>query len=406
MRLPSSVVIVFIAAAAAAASACGPKAGPPPTHASPSTPVDPPAPQSPPLPAFDARSTHAFAVKERCSQGPFEFEVKALGAKGAERLVIEMCAPRIVGGQIEVESPWVRAAGSFGFRDPDNARCVAQPGEAVRAVSSPTASPAPGKTARKGAQGSSPPSAAPSMAKAVEVPWSGKHGCTVTDVFDEMWHGRGLTEMPAGTPIRVRIWFTVPNDLEGVYFVVRQLGLAKGVSEADLTEYARRYRAYLEARRAWSDRLPSCGPHGLPTAGTCVHRDTPPAPSSPPPLRRAEKQPPRPSANAYWVPGYWHWDADHWGWLAGFWRVPDTDVARDLTARAPAPPPAPRQELPEARPAAAAVWVVGHWMWTPQGWAWVDGAWRLAPFPGARWQPPSWRVVRSGVVFVPGAWVR
>jgi len=147
-----------------------------------------------------------------------------------------------------------------------------------------------------------------------------------------------------------------------------------------------RYRRQLRWRRKTITRRPS-------------------KPTGPPPPPRAETQSPRPSTNAQWRPGYWHWAAG-WKWLAGQWRVPKTDIDGGLTTRAPRRPPPPRTEQPPPPPVPRAVWIVGYWQWSGSEFVWVPGSWQLAPTVGLRWQPARWRVGISGVTLIPGRWVR
>jgi hypothetical protein len=129
----------------------------------------------------------------------------------------------------------------------------------------------------------------------------------------------------------------------------------------------------------------------------------PHAPDVPPPAPVAEERPPRPSQNADWIPGYWHWDGFGYGWIGGFWRVPDSDVEAQLTQRAPSPPPAARPEAPSA-PIHGAVWIPGYWLWSGQQWVWVHGTFNLPPANSIEWQPPRWLVDGRGARFVPGRW--
>ncbi|HEY3354320.1 MAG TPA: hypothetical protein VGQ83_13795 [Polyangia bacterium] len=392
-------------------SACGPKAGTP--VSAPATPKStaPARPQPPPELPFEVKSVHGFASKERCSQGPLDLEVEALGADRVERLVVLACGPRAIGGRYHLSSPWYEQTGSFGSEQPANERCIAKAGERVTVTDGTgAAGPSGAKAAPgKGKGKKQKPGETPDAPKPVAVPWTADRACERSlTVVDQSWTANGGSPLKAGARLRVRLWSAAPNDLEGVVFVVRQLALAATVTNDQWQEYRRRDDAYDKALRAYIDKLPSCG---TPEAvhHTCAVRKPDPSkaaqPSAPPPPPRAEKRPPRPSANADWVPGYWHWGQERWGWIAGWWRVPQSDVAGNLTARAPAPPPALKHERPDARPTEGAVWVPGHWMWS-EGWVWVDGGWRLAPGPGYRWQAPEWRRVPSGMVFIPGGWVR
>lgn len=134
--------------------------------------------------------------------------------------------------------------------------------------------------------------------------------------------------------------------------------------------------------------------------------------AQPPPLPKAEKRTPRPSRNARWVPGYWVRikggpAAGRWGWIAGWWRVPQTDVSRGLTARTRRRPPARRKmgQRP-AKPTPRAVWAAGYWHWTGRRHVWVHGAWRIPPRGQLRWRPARW--IRRGpfLILVPGGWIR
>ena len=406
-----------LACVLAVLTGCGPKGGAAPSAnragaagtAAGAARVEPRRPEPPREPAYEVKKVQAFTSPERCSQGPLDIEVAALGTAPAERLSVVACGPRGIAGRYEVStSGWGEMRSSFGGDHPDNARCAARPGEvkapAVKAteVASPSGKGKPGKAARKGKKDE--PAPAP---KPVAVPWTADRSCPRTvDVVDNLW--KGPRPLRAGQIIRVRLWSEVPNDLEGVAFVVRQLALAPKVTPEQWQEYQRRVDAYDAAYRAYLEKLPTCGTEAA-KGRSCVY----PLEQSrakfaipPPPPPRAAKQPRRPSANAEWIPGYWHWSGTAWAWLAGWWRVPEADVARELTVRAPAAPPAAKSERVAVTPAPGAVWIPGHWMWSGSAWEWGEGGWRLPPGPGYRWQSPEWRRVPSGFVFIPGQWVR
>jgi hypothetical protein len=132
-----------------------------------------------------------------------------------------------------------------------------------------------------------------------------------------------------------------------------------------------------------------------------------PEPDGPPPPPRADDQPPRPSDNAEWRPGYWQWTGQIWFWIAGLWRVPDEDIARERTVHAPAAPPPARAETPApAPPVVAAVWTPGYWQWNGRAFIWIPGSWQLPPGAGVTWRPTRWILRAGGIhVLVPGGWV-
>jgi hypothetical protein len=105
------------------------------------------------------------------------------------------------------------------------------------------------------------------------------------------------------------------------------------------------------------------------------------------------------------VPGYWHHEAAAYHWIAGFWRVPASDVVKKLTFRAPRPPPPARKaEARPSRPAVSAVWAPGHWQWNGRAYVWVDGAWRIPPSRRHDWQPDAWITIGGEALFSPGGW--
>src|SRR5512140_804701 len=68
-------------------------------------------------------------------------------------------------------------------------------------------------------------------------------------------------------------------------------------------------------------------------------------------------------------------------------------------------PPPPRREYVETR--AGAVWVRGHWMWSPMvaRHIWVPGAF-VDRRPGFIWIDGSWVRTRYGWMFIDGYWKR
>ncbi len=67
-------------------------------------------------------------------------------------------------------------------------------------------------------------------------------------------------------------------------------------------------------------------------------------------------------------------------------------------------PPAIIVETPPPPPGPAYVWTPGYYRWDGQAYVWVPGMWVVAPWPGARWEPPHWVRHHGGWVFVEGHW--
>jgi hypothetical protein len=166
--------------------------------------------------------------------------------------------------------------------------------------------------------------------------------------------------------------------------------------------------AHPEEARCWSDRDWQVRTAHWSARIERARKDAapPPEPTGPPPLPRQETEPPSPSENAEWRPGYWHWDGSVWHWIAGLWRVPETDIAQELTVKAPSEAPPPRAENPPPPPVQSAVWTAGYWQWDGSAWVWVEGSWQLPPDPLMQWKPPTWVPKGSVQVFVPGGWIK
>jgi hypothetical protein len=421
-----------------------------------------------PLYVVASPTVRYFVAPTRCGQGPFEIHFPVAPTAWVEIWDSYALSPRALRGRTAEQSP--RFGGTNFFGDganskgpPDNAACVLNAAERSaserEAVARGAASgavpagapPAPG-AAPLGA-GSAPGIAPREIQPPHDLPRARKYnfggGSMARRGKEPMWT-TGASE------VVIRFWFDEPNDLDGVVFVVEHATAALTISgdeylariaarERELRAKADEDERALDASRAANaarqdfcdqhhdDR--GCWPAGYEetmarraearrqldeesrrAAEAYAHRPLPPKePEQPPPPARAETPPPRPSTHATWIAGYWDWLDERWLWLDGRWRVPEEDVARDLTVHAPAPPPAPRTEAPPPPPPApravaapaphpALVWTPGYWQWDGGRWLWIAGAWRRPPSPSATWIPDRWRARAGGAVFLPGGW--
>jgi hypothetical protein len=71
--------------------------------------------------------------------------------------------------------------------------------------------------------------------------------------------------------------------------------------------------------------------------------------SAEPPAPRVESQPPAPSPNDVWIPGYWNWSNGRYDWVAGHWERSHNGYT-----------------------------------WVPYHWDMVNGQWQLT---GGKWAP-------------------
>lgn len=348
-----------------------------------------------PADPYELRDKTAYASKDRCGQGPYRFESEALKARYGERVVVYACGKAIRGNY---RMTTTRRYGTpstdesaFGHATPDNAACKGTP----VAVAAPGTSTASGG-GRGGSSGGGPTAAAPTKLDAhvltkAEVPAD----CKKTSVTSYGWSSAGAVALD-GT-LTFDIWSDVPNDLEGLVFVVERLAIPADMTPERWKNYERDYDLWYDAYRKFSDEQLAAGEWTL--VDTSVKTPPPPAP-------RAETPPPKPSANARWIPGYWHYAEAKFHWIAGLWDVPEEDVKKELTVQAPSPPPvrAPRDVPPEPRPTTAAVWTPGSWYWDGRAYIWIAGAWRIPPGANQTWQAPSWSVRTGRAIYVPGGW--
>ena len=359
-------------------------------------------PESP----YDVRSVRAFRPDQPCGQGPYRIRSEALGARYGEQLDVYACVSRDIAGRYRLTSEderWVGDDGrAFGFRQ-DNERCRATDAELVTRGGAGEGASSSG-AARSGTGPAAPEtSPAPEREPAEMREVAAFEECPEGQYRVSIMHRRGFqsssgSPLEAGAGLVVEIWSTVPNDMDGLTFVVRQLGVDEQMTQEAWHEYQRLWSQWYERYRAFVDGEVEAGrSHWVEAVDTGEH--------GPPPAPRAETRPPRSSRNAEWIPGYWHHESE-WAWVAGWWRVPRSDVEADLTVHAPVAPPPPRQETQaqQSKPATDAVWSTGHWQWNGDSFVWVPGAWRLPPSAGHRWRAPTWRAGRSGSVFVPGGW--
>ena len=442
----------------------------------------------------DTIAVLAYQAPERCGQGPYEIVVPARGGRWGEGVEVVAYSPRQIEGRYEVSvGDEVLATGAFERRqvpsrqstaaDPewamntsdaptDNARCLAP--DAQRAIAESTsggeAVVVPASPSASGTIVSDTPVEASSV-ELREVRWGrwfeltpaqmSERGLGRVSIVERSWHPRDPENDPTpplapDTPIRIRLWSNLPNDLEGVSFVVAHTVARPSVSDeewiahlrAEREERARQDRARHEAEQrrldAWTahcnahhEDTQCWGPGGYEGAIARRRRaeedaprlarereelarqiaarqaaqaasappPPPPAhPEGPPPPPRAEARPPQPSVHATWTPGYWHWHAARWVWIGGSWEVPPEDLERDQTVQAPHAPPPLQVEVQPAAPAPQMVWVPGYWQWDGARFVWIAGRWDLPRSQGATWQAPSWRPGSRGAVFVPGRW--
>ena len=349
---------------------------------------------------FEVRDKTAFKVNERCGQGPYRLETEALGAKYSEEVRIYACGKHGIKGnyRMTMDTTWKTSSSSeyaFGYgNDGANKACKGTP---VAAVTPGTASSGGGGGAKGGnAKTGGPTAAAPSKLQPVTLE---KTALSETKCVETYITEHGLTGF-GKSKITIDIWSAEPMDLEDLVFVVVRKAVVSTMTDEQWTAYNKQYSAWAKAYRALID--------GEVAAGRTSYIDNS-VKAPPPPAARAETPPPRPSKNARWIPGYWHYEETKFHWIAGLWDVPPEDIEKELTVQAPKPPPvtppkAVRDEPVEPQPTRTAVWTPGSWYWDGRVYVWIAGAWRIPPSPQQTWQRPTWRVRTGRAIYVPGGW--
>ena len=354
----------------------------------------------PPSP-YELREQKAYRPTERCGQGPYRLETDSLRAKYGERLVVFACGKHAISGSYRITTtrktrPADTSEAAFGFRR-DNEACK---GREVAVTSGAVSGGGGGSAKAAGGRGKPAGTTAAAPAKLEHATLEQAAGvpedCVRSFVLDHGWiaHEDGVA---IDAHFAIDLWSEVPNDLEGLVFVVERHAVV-----ADMTR--ERWKAYREASDAYYAAYKANLDVELRAGRTRLLDMKVKTPPPPPP--RAEAQPPRPSRNARWIPGYWHHEDAKFHWIAGLWDVPEEDLKRELTVQAPTPPPAApaREEPPEPAPTRTAVWTPGSWQWNGRAYVWVAGAWRIPPDARHTWQRPTWNVRAGRAIFVPGGW--
>ncbi len=293
------------------------------------------------------RHTHAFVAPSTCGQGPYDIHFVSDGKTGGDGVEVIACTPRRISGHVSFAVNHYELVNTTFGDAADNARCLGGTPTVITAAAG-SGGDARGTTGPAGVATSSGPTL-------IERPYTGSE----TPFPDELCKDMGLVAQqvlgetmlmrdsengfaPAGSDLHVRLWSDVPNDLDGVVFLVRQL-TSKKTPQQVAKEEAKR-----DAKHDHRDEV--------------VRRPERAPDHGPPPAPLVEEQPPRPAVAATWIAGYWSWTGTQWGWVAGFWQAQGM--------------PAPRVEVPGEAPHAGAIWIGGTWTLRAGAYVWITGRWR------------------------------
>jgi hypothetical protein len=112
----------------------------------------------------------------------------------------------------------------------------------------------------------------------------------------------------------------------------------------------------------------------------------------------------KPPPNKQWVPGYWKPEGEEFQWVAGFWTdLPKVDAPAQEVTYLPEPPKPPVIAAPGVAPSADTFYVPGYWVWNDGRYRWRDGYWARVQ-PNFVWVPAHYQWTPGGYVFVTGYW--
>ena len=326
-----------------------------------------------------------FVPPRRCEQGPLQLRLEWEPSAYVDVVDLVVYAPRAIEGRV---LKMLDSDGEYGFegdlgigRRPDNAACVVGRGDAPATAGSRTAGAAPSGTPSaavgapsrgSGGRPTAPPpphqlakldAALAPVATLTEIPMpaSRPFGRRVAVAGHEQLNvdletGR---PRPRASSMTIAIWFQQPNDLEGATFAFARHVAVPLVAEEAIRARGRLLRERKEAKdretEQWhrgqrqrdEERQRFCDAHhgdtgcwgkggydGAVARQAEAELHPPPSPAAalaalgPPPAPLADPQPPRSSANAEWVPGYWQW-------LEGQWISDRGALARAAGRRSP-----------------------------------------------------------------------
>lgn len=379
--------------------------------------------------------THKFHSATRCAQGPFELRIPTAGAKYGEVMNLAVYSPRKLGLRVDYRmddedsfrTTWVGSEAEM-----ENKECLAAEGAPGTPAGPGEGTPeAPGKTA--GDPGVTLPPEAPGKgdipsAGLVTEPPDTSRNPGVPDTTQKYFvtlvnlsrpNPVGEVPLRKGRFLVLRLWSTLPNDLEGVSIQVKHEVYWPEPNEreyiAKWNKDEREKRKKAEQRRRENERRQR----------EWVRKQEERAKKEQARRERerlqAEKNPPKPKpvkpakpakvAKPVWQgcvtgrldgrrvqicrkftdhaefercrkdpndlpcwhrkqPGRWHY---------GIAEVPKPKPVDDTPKPRPAdgPPPSPRAETPPPKASQNAVWVPGYWRWNGFSWLWLSGFWRV-----------------------------
>lgn len=399
---------------------------------------------------YQTRENIGYQLNERCSQGPFDINIKTIGAKWGEKIEVSIYSKHKVKVRyiIKTNNNKQLRQGSYGTYS-DNQSCLIrnETNENTNIILDDDTNKTnfSNQIITQENEITSEFKSRKIELKKVNLPAAYLEN-NYLKFIDLNWKNNDYEKIAikGGIYINITLWSVEPNDFEDAIFIVKHGIEMPNVSEKRWIQYLKQkesrqveqqienedehnismdeihYRSkkrtdfcnsHHDSNSCWGKKeLKSINHGSAPVLYGGKGGDNPVLkmnePNSPPPSPRDEIRPPIPSINAQWISGYWIWNGFNWGWICGQWRVPELDITKGLTVQAPHPPPANlnQEEIPPS-PSPDAIWTAGYWQWDGQIYVWIKGSWQIPPSKRHIWNKATWRVTPSKSIFIPGGWV-
>jgi hypothetical protein len=352
------------------------------------------------------RTSQAFAVQQRCSQGPFEVHVPAFGSKWGEDITVEARGNAVDGHETMTIDGKPYSDGPFGTisHSSDNSACMLS--DADRAAASASSTSTGAGTGTSTGSGTSTGTTTTTTAPGGNVPlvaagspanWL--YSTQIAQYHHEVddWSTKDGV-LKRGQDIKIVFWSGHPLDLNGTTFIVTHsemvppggddkkwsahLDEVKADAERKQREAeadAKKQQAEAEAKAREEARCGAvqgadakCHDEGYKTATEAAAYAAFQDKCEDMARRNATDQACRDDGwrNANERPDY------HPTTVAEI-PSPTPTIVTQPQRPADRPPPPPQAEAQPPRPSEHAEWVPGSWQWNGSDWVWLSGGWRV-----------------------------
>jgi hypothetical protein len=393
------------------------------------------------------RTTQAFGIAQRCSQGPFELHLPAFGSKWGEDVTLEARGSAIAGrSTLDVEGHHIDT--DFSSGTVDSSACMLSDADRVASSSAGSTAPASTTNAPQGtadAAGTGTTSKATVQLLPAAIPSSWIYRTEIARYHNEVNDWASVSSiLKRGQDVKIVFWSEHPIDLHATVFVLTHSEMlapnnddkkwqahlddvrttkdkeqaeaaAKAKTEAAAAEVTANEKARCSAVQGVDKK---CHDEGWKTATEL--------------LAYAELQR---RCEALAKNNATDQACRDDGWRNANER-PDVQPQLNANATVPQrpadrPPPAPREEVQSPKPSTNAEWIAGSWQWGGSDWVWLSGGWKVPdqdrtlrltataptappamriearpvqPIASAVWADGYWHYMAGQWVWVPGHW--